>query len=321
MKKIKKVCASALAALLITAIPVMSFAAEMPEQTTNSASPSQVSDTNLGFSQFMANFNDALSNSQFANDSIFDVGASVDNFQVLNMQYEVLSLQMQENGFGEEMTIETPTFQTGYTMDIQSLFEASYGDIAKNAKLEEPTIPESFDVSKMMQEASANREAVLGDFKSSSIYQTTVGSISIGNVFAEASKVKTMPKLLSADAMADGISSLSDTAKSFVDANAPTADLDKLLSEYKAAANPNVSGSTAAENSAAAQDAFDKYKNEFESYFDTLKVIYTLDDAKELSDNTASSEIQEFADNYINASGPIIGGPTFNSPIAGKPAS
>lgn len=289
MKKNRKVCASVLTALLIAAIPVMAFGADVPETTTlNDATQSIAEDPNLGFSQFMDDFNDALSQSQFSNDSLFDVSATVGNFQMLNMQYEVLSLQMQENGFGETASLDMPEFQTGYTTDTQSLFREAYGDIAKNAKLEEPTIPESFNVSQMMQEASANREAALGDFKSSSMYQTTVGSISIGNVFSEASKVKTMPELLSADAMASGLSSLSQEAQAFVKENAPSVDLDALLEEYKAAANPNAEGSTAAENKAAAMNAFDNYKSEFSSYFDTLKVVYTFDDAETLfgSSNT-----------------------------------
>lgn len=258
MRKIMKICT-------VAAATVTLFTASMTVYAQESM-PDLLKQDEFDCSSVFADFNNYLDNMQIEQGSLFETNASVDNFRLLNYKYQSLTSQMDAQGFGEKSELNKPQFQTGYAVDIETLFNNSYGDIAKDAKLENPKIPESFDVSAMMKEAQTLRASALGDFKNSESYKTTVGNISIGNVFKAASEVKTMPELMSAKEMQKGLSSLSDMTESMFKNNKPSANLDALLSNYKKAADSNNAGSSAAGNKAKTEAAFEAYRDEVESW-------------------------------------------------------
>lgn len=252
----KKIISLLLSTILLTTIPIPAFA-EGPSigQTVLSQETEKIPKS------FAVN--------QYTLQETYRTEITEENFAALNERYQTLAATME--GFGEKNELNKPEFQTGYTTDIQTLFQSAYGDIAKNAKLEEPQIPKSFDVSKMMQDAKAQRTSALGDFRSSEMYRSTLNTISIGNAFSEAAKIKTMPKLLSASEMQNKLNAISGTAKEFVDANGNTVNLSELLGQYKAAANIENDSGTAAQNDAAAKRAFDDFKSEISAYMEAVR--------------------------------------------------
>lgn len=252
----KKIISLLLSTILLTTIPIPAFA-EGPS----------IGQTML--SQETETIPKSFAVNQYTLQETYRTEITEENFAALNERYQTLAATME--GFGEKNELNKPEFQTGYTTDIQALFQSAYGDIAKNAKLEEPQIPKSFDVSKMMQDAKDQRASVLGDFKSSEMYQSTLNTISIGNAFSEATKIKTMPKLLSASEMQNKLNAISGTAKEFVDANGNTLNLSELLAQYKAAANIENDSGTAAQNDAAAKQAFDDFKSEISAYMEAVR--------------------------------------------------
>ena len=250
----KKIISLLLSTILLTTIPIPAFA-EDPAigQTVLSQETEKIPKS------FAVN--------QYTLQETYRTEITEENFAALNERYQTLAATME--GFGEKNELNKPEFQTGYTTDIQTLFQSAYGDIAKNAKLEEPQIPKSFDVSKMMQDAKAQRTSALGDFRSSEMYRSTLNTISIGNAFSEAAKI--MPKLLSASEMQNKLNAISGTAKEFVDANGNTVNLSELLEQYKAAANIENDSGTAARNDAAAKRAFDDFKSEISAYMEAVR--------------------------------------------------
>lgn len=258
MRKIMKICTLvAAAATLFTTTSTVYAQENLPDSLKQEG---------LNCSSVFEDFNSYLDNMQIEQGSLFETNASVDNFQLLNYKYQSLTNQMEMQGFGDKSELNKPQFQTGYAMDIETLFNDSYGDIAENAKLENPEIPESFDVSAMMKKAQELRASALGDFKNSESYKTTVGNISIGNVFKAAAEVKAMPELMSAKEMQKRLSSLSGMTESMFENNKPSVNLDALLSNYKKAADSNKAGSSAADNKAKTEAAFEAYRDEVESW-------------------------------------------------------
>lgn len=184
----KKIFSILLSAVLVTAVPITAFAESSVHET-------------FTFSHEAEETSNSFTVEGYTLPSVYDTDIAEKNFSSLNARYQTLAEQME--GFGEKNEFDIPKFQSGYATDIQTLFQNAYGGIAKNAKLEEPQIPKSFDVSKMMQDAREQRASVLGDFKSSDMYQSTLNTISIGYAFSEAAKIKTMPELLSASEMTE----------------------------------------------------------------------------------------------------------------------
>ena len=273
----KKIISILLSAVLITAVPITAFAESAVQEP-------------FTFSHEAEETSNSFAVGEYTLPSVYGTDTTEKNFAALNYRYQALAEQME--GFGEKKELDIPEFQSGYATDIQTLFQNVYGDIAKNAKLEEPQIPKSFDVSKMMQDAKNKRASVLGDFKSSDMYQSTLNTISIGYAFSEAAKIKTMPELLSASEMQNKLNAISGTAKDLVDANSSAVDLSVLLEQYKAATNAGNDSGAAVQNDATAKQAFDNYKAEISAYMDAER----LEDIKKVDRAASDNPIYKYYD-------------------------
>lgn len=223
----------------------------------------------ISHAETMEHLNAAFDEMQITGDAKFDTHASVDNFQMLNYQYEEMEKHMQSMGFGTKNELKKPDTNPGYTQSMQELFYSKYGNIIKDNQLKIPELPEEFNVQRMLDDAQNARDTVLRDFRNSPQYKSTVNAISIGAVFKTASETKTLPALLSKDELQDALSPLSQGAQlqQAQDMQSYT-DLNALLKQYQDAANPNQVGNTAALNQAAAKTAFDEYQKEIKAWLD-----------------------------------------------------
>ena len=158
-----------------------------------------------------------------------------DLFASVEERYEMLQEGLKDSGFGEISEIQLPE-KIGYSEDISALFKERYGDINKTT-LSQQKIPESFNVSEIMDNASNIRSKALGDFKASESYKNVINAISIGNVFEAAEQAKMKPALLSSETMNSMLQASFSSVKENAGITSDGSSLATDLSEYKSLVN------------------------------------------------------------------------------------
>lgn len=202
MKKwIKKPLSAVMAAAMCIAVsmPALASAADTTSTTqydidtdnssvTSATSSYAFPDSALGsgdYSAYLNNFAATIDNKYTDAGNVFNIGASVDNFGVLNYQYQTLSAQMTANGWGTTTQLTVPSGQMGYSQSIQDLFTSTFGDINQQT-VTKAEIPASFDVTSTMSQVISERNRLMSGLVNSSAYQTTLSAINNSNTLSMA---------------------------------------------------------------------------------------------------------------------------------------
>lgn len=138
----------------------------------------------------------------------WDIPNYADNVGILNVEYESLANKMNNMGYGNEYSLSTPKAEFGYSNDIKSLFNETFG-VHQNT-LSHVDMPENWTVSDIINVAQENRKTLLGDYKESNAYTDIANIINTSSIFTEATKTLTMPENLSVYDCASSLSSVSN---------------------------------------------------------------------------------------------------------------
>lgn len=134
----------------------------------------------------MGNF--SISTDSYLDTSSMQLSDGTD-FGIVNLQYCSLAEKMIDQ-FGDGSL-------SGQSQGCLSLFNNTYGDIVSEIQLEEPTIPEGFDVNSMLESSQNAVDSAYSQATSSGSFASIKNSISIGKVFSLAKKGLSMPSLAS----------------------------------------------------------------------------------------------------------------------------
>lgn len=137
----------------------------------------------------------------------YEVPSSVSSVSRLNTEYELLSLKMDDFGYGTLYQIEIPEFKPGYASDITQEFKKTFGDLSGKA-VTEMTMPEGWTVSSIMENASEQRESLVSDYKNSQAYTEMYNTINTSQIFKLANQTMTMPSTSSLSSLAGKLSSV-----------------------------------------------------------------------------------------------------------------
>lgn len=101
----------------------------------------------------------------------------------------------------------------GKAPDCESLFQQTYGDLENQIQLSDPQIPESFNPTNMLQDASQSIQQTYGSATSGGTFSTVKNNLSIGDCFAQAKQQLSMPSLYSKGTMKSYLNKLSSGNK------------------------------------------------------------------------------------------------------------
>lgn len=164
----------------------------------------------------------------------FGLNNYTESVNMLNMEYAMLSEQFASMGYGTYARLEIPEFQSGYSESIVDRFAKNFGDLTKTSLLA-TKIPEDWDVSKIMSDSIKQRDDLVSGFTNSEAYKNVVNHISIGNIFNEAKKIKSMPSLQSSSELSSYVKAASaSTGKSIASkANSALANANSKANSLK----------------------------------------------------------------------------------------
>lgn len=137
----------------------------------------------------------------------YEVPSSVSNVSRLNTEYELLSIKMDDFGYGTIYQIDVPEFKPGYAASITQEFKNTFGDLSGKA-VTEMSMPDGWTVSNIMANASAQRETLVSDYKNSQAYNEMYNTINTSQIFKLANQTMTMPKTSSLSSLAGKLSSV-----------------------------------------------------------------------------------------------------------------
>lgn len=136
----------------------------------------------------------------------YKVPTDVESVQFLNCEYELMKLQMKENGFGENFSINMQPMEMGYASDITASFENVYGDLSHKYN-PNVSLPEGWSMDQIMKDAQAKRDAYSTDIKNTDAYKTIRQNINSNGAVLQTIKTLETPELKSALTLQEMINS------------------------------------------------------------------------------------------------------------------
>lgn len=120
-------------------------------------------------------------------------GSETENFRFfdlekddLNDQFQLMINNFESFGLGNRNSLQENDFE-GYAINVQEIFNQSYGDLSNRLRLEETQIPEDILTGRFMAQGIALRDELFKDIKVSEIYQTVASRMDIASVWDKAS--------------------------------------------------------------------------------------------------------------------------------------
>lgn len=124
----------------------------------------------------------------------YEVPTSVNSSALLNLEYDAMLLSIANMGHGQEFELEIPEFTAGYSGSIMDAFNETYGDLSDKFNMD-ASMPEGWNMSDLMNAASAQRDEAAGNFKDSEMYKAISESIGTNQLLVEAQKTLEDPEL------------------------------------------------------------------------------------------------------------------------------
>lgn len=124
----------------------------------------------------------------------FDTNAATTSIEALNVSYASLVANLGELGHGVLGELEIPSSTPGYSSNVVESFNSIYGDLSERENLS-VSLPEGWNMTDLMAQASSKRNAEVEKAKESLEYTTTHNTVSLEESLAFAQDVIGTPEL------------------------------------------------------------------------------------------------------------------------------
>ena len=214
----------------------------------------------------------------------WEVPTADGNIAALNLKFELLQADIKNLGYGEQYELSIPQLNNGYSRNITELFAAEFGDLSY--KFPEHTLPDGINMSAIMQNSIANRDAMMKEFTESNSFAVIKSNHSIGDIFSAAQQI------------------LNKDTRPVVDGSDLTGKLEQLAEgmreSWQATADAGFADvKTQYETYLSAMGAGYKISHEAEDAFDKL-VTNNRDKLSEIDMDSVISSANEVNDNMRN---------------------
>lgn len=103
----------------------------------------------------------------------------------MDLKFQEILTDLKEYGFGGSKDLRVDDFK-GYTVNVQELFNSTYGNLAEELALKKPEIPADFLMSDFMKKGMELRDELFASVKQSETYQTVSERMDISSVWDKA---------------------------------------------------------------------------------------------------------------------------------------